>query len=52
MKTVKELYNYYRKLRMNRCLRRNEKDPNAFIFLNGKKVYRDFDFVRRNLRYL
>lgn len=52
MKRIKALYNYYKKYRMDRCLRKNEKDPDAFIFLSGKKIYRDFDFARRNLRDL
>ena len=45
-----KLFQWYVAKRMERCLRRNEKDPNAFIFLGCKKVYRDFGFARKYLK--
>jgi len=44
------LFQWYKAKRIKRCLRRNEKAPNAFLFLGDKKVYRDFGFARRHLK--
>lgn len=45
-----KLLQWYKEKRIERCLRKNKKKPNAFIFLKDKKIYRDFGFARKYLK--